>query len=580
MKSLVLRTLALATALAGGSSALSAQVTCFEPAIGASIGVGDDVVLPMQALGFAFPFGGSTYTHVHPCTNGFVYLSNAGVPAPGGALCCSGTTASLVAGSPKICPRWDDLVITAPAGVFCNALPGRAVVTWQNAVEYTNLVSFTMQMQLYASGEIVFWYGSNTTMRTTADSLVGLSPGGGAPVPPVSDLSAGGVSPGPTIWQNFDITGGPLLWDLQSRGVIFTPAGPGYAFTSVACGAGNDAYGSGCYNRPGSAYELFPALGFDLSGQTLTLTPAGSNYLYTTAPLGAFFAPVAPDLGLIDDSVSAPIPLPTAFPCAGGPVTSIVVGSNGRVFLSGAGDTDFDVSAATFLADDPSLGAFYDFDPSTSGTIHCDFDAVNKLAIVTWSGVPGFGSPTLNTWQIVLDLVGSAHPGQIELRFQSLVNDSTTNSSEMLVGYSPGNNALDPGSSDLSATVPFLRLATDILALSLVASPDPTLGTTVTYTIGNIPAAAGVSAHLVSFVGIPAPGTNLGFLGAGGCNQLVGLPATSFLLFGSPTASNNITMPASPSFSGFQFYNQGASLVVGVNALGLLTSNGIRSTIF
>ena len=93
-----LRNLAAGTLAALGLS-LSLQAQCYEPLIGTSIGTGDDIVLASQAIGFAFPFAGTTYTDLHPATNGFVYLSNAGVPAPGAALCCAGTTAQLVLGS-------------------------------------------------------------------------------------------------------------------------------------------------------------------------------------------------------------------------------------------------------------------------------------------------------------------------------------------------------------------------------------------------------------------------------------------------------------------------------------------------
>src|SRR5688572_8524975 len=136
-KLMPIRNLALG-ALSTLAATLSLQAQCYEPATGSPIGTGDDAVLPIQALGFAFPFGGGTWTDVHVETNGRVFLSNGGVPAPGGAD-WTPLAAELVAGSPKIAPYWSDLnVISGTGNVLYNALPGKAVITWQNAVEYGN----------------------------------------------------------------------------------------------------------------------------------------------------------------------------------------------------------------------------------------------------------------------------------------------------------------------------------------------------------------------------------------------------------------------------------------------------------
>src|SRR5262249_16077376 len=146
--------------------------------------------------------------------------------------------------------------------------PGKCVITWQDALEFGDTELFSMQCQLYASGAIVFWYSGNTDMRTSGDCLIGMSPGGGAPIPPVFDLSAGGASAASTIWQTFNVSGGPMQWDLAGLSVRFVPAGLGYAVSTGPC-ASNQSYGSGCYPTAGSFYELFPASSFDLSGQTL-----------------------------------------------------------------------------------------------------------------------------------------------------------------------------------------------------------------------------------------------------------------------------------------------------------------------
>jgi hypothetical protein len=141
----------------------------------------------MQALWLRVPVRWP-YTHVQPVTNGFLYLSNNGVPAQTqGALCCAGSTASLVAGTPKVCPYWSDLNVIAPGSVKFNAMPGKAVITWENVVEYgTTSPTFTFQVQLLATGDILFAYDSRCVIGTHT-FLVGMSEGGAVPVPPTSN---------------------------------------------------------------------------------------------------------------------------------------------------------------------------------------------------------------------------------------------------------------------------------------------------------------------------------------------------------------------------------------------------------
>ena len=563
-----------------------AQAPCFEPSIGTSIGTGDDVVLPMQPIGFAFPFAGTTYTDIHPCTNGFLYLSNNNVPAPTqGALCCTGTTAALVAGTPKICPRLDDLNIlaaTTGAGVFVNTtIAGKCVVTWQNAVEYSNTIQFTMQVQLFATGEITMSYSAGMSSLTAGDALVGMSPGAGAAVPAVSDLFAGGVSTGSTVYELFDNTMAQP-WDLAGNSITFTPAGTGYGF-GLGCGGGpiafHQPYGLGCYEVAGSVYEDFPASAFDLSGQTLSMLPAGGGYLWLANPISTWFTPVNAVTPLFDDSLTAAIPLPTSFPYAGSSIsTAITVHSNGQVFLGAGSAADYSPSVLELLSRGPSVGPWMDLNPGDplSGGVVVDFDAVNNLCIVTWNGVFAFGTTLPQTFQIVLSLTGSTSPGTVELRFQSLANVATL-ATNMLLAYTPGTTTRDPGNRDFSALVPFVSPA-EAAALALSASPAPSLGATVTYTISNIPAAAVASADILSLYQ-QLPPFDLGLIGAPGCWQHINLgTSASVLLFGGPTASHTFNVPTGPAWLGFTICAQGASLVPGINALGVITSNGILST--
>src|SRR3990172_11599156 len=97
-----------------------------------------------------------------------------------------------------------------------------------------------------------------------------------------------------------------------------------------------------------------------------------------------------------------------------------------------------------------------DFNPAVagSGQVVVDFDAVNNLCIVTWNGVYAFGTALPQTFQIVMWLAGSTAPGNVEMRFQSLANVATL-ATNMILAYTPGTTARDPGNRDLSALMPF-----------------------------------------------------------------------------------------------------------------------------
>jgi hypothetical protein len=105
------------------------------------------------------------------------------------------------------------------------------------------------------------------------------------------------------------------------------------------------------------------------------------------------------------------------------------------------------------------------------------------------------------------------------------------------------------------------------------------VGAAVTWTLSNIPATSAISAHLLSFGAIPAPGIDLGFIGAPGCAQLITLPATTILVFGTPTANSTLLIPGAPSLAGLTLHSQGASLGTTANALGVLTSNAITTVL-
>jgi hypothetical protein len=296
----------------------------------------------------------------------------------------------------------------------------------------------------------------------------------------------------------------------------------------------------------------------------LTVTPGGTQW----------FTPVAADLNLGDDTVSAPQTLPFTFPYPGGSATSIYIGSNGHIGLNATGaSTSGYPTPTSFIAAGATLSPFWtDLDSTPAvgaGTTHFDIDAINNRVIVTWNGVAVWeATPTvprfLNTFQVVL------YPsGMIEFRYQGMSAPATLNA---ITGFTPGAPNRNPGNRDISATLPF-STGTDLLPLVLSASARPIMGSNIHLVTSQIPATAIISATLLSFVQ-HNPGIDLTGIGMPGCRQFVNLDAT-YLLFTNPTAQITIGIPSGPTWLGVHVYGQSASLVPGVNPLGAESSNGL-----
>jgi hypothetical protein len=341
-------------------------------------------------------------------------------------------------------------------------------------------------------------------------------------------------------------------------------------------------YGTGCQDHHVSFYEVFQAGAFDLGGSagvtdSIRLVTNGLQGGYRVGPANnVWFTPQTPDLVLGDDALSAPQALPFSFPYPGGSTTSIVIESNGNVWLQAPTHTNLLVSSgpAALLSRGPVISAFYDdLDPSPvgGGSVHFDVDAALGKAYITWVDVPIWVAtpppvrPT-NTFQVML-----TSSGAVELRYQGM--DSSLSWTQTTCGFSPGANNRDPGSRDISATMPF-NTATDLVPLTLSADPRPVLGANVDLVTTSIPASTFLSVIVMSFTQHD-PGLPLAGLGMPDCFQYSGLEVTYAIGFTAPSFSVPVVIPVDPSWIGMHVFCQSASRVPGVNAGGFITSNGL-----
>ncbi len=355
-----------------------------------------------------------------------------------------------------------------------------------------------------------------------------------------------------------------------------------FGYTDAPGAALKSNYGVGCYDRAVSLYEQFAGSANDLSGQKVTLTlNAQGGYDAVTTAGAAIVLPTTPGLALGDDAVSAVQTLPFTFDFPGGSTTGVIVDSNGSLGIAGTVGSSIGGSAATLLGL-PSVrlaASMQDLLPDGATNVANVFahaDSRNpSIYYFTWLNVPCFGSiatpaPT-STFQIAL--IDNGTNDRVEFRYQTLANDSSSNSGIALTGFSRGSAANNPGSSDLTAGT--VSSVAEAKALKLTAGSRPVINTSMTFTTSEIPASAAFSLYVLS-LGQINPGLDLGIIGAPGCNAYVQLPEVlSNFQIGGPTASTIVSIPNDPFFVGQSFYSQAIGLDATANAAGIISSSAV-----
>lgn len=561
--------------------------TCFSgPAGGVLLGNAQDTIYPAQAIGFAFPLAGATYTDIHISDHGIAFLSNGGLPTPPAAtpFVYTPSLANFGTANPKICPMWSDTIPGTNSGVFIDSSATRCRVEWRNMVSFGFTTQFNLAMTLFPNGNVQFDYDplvtNNSTFGGVSDNgIAGITTG--AALPAGVDLSAGGATGNDIVFENWAVAN---TFDMQNNSLLLIPTNPGWSYVLLGpttnCASTVD-YGTGCGGGGvDSIYEAYTSASFDLATVSITWLRTPLGYQVVNLP-SAFVPPTiaaqSVAAGQLDGeqtfTLSAPMPIP------GGTTTAINITTKGQVALSGLpGVLDFTPSV-TELLDWPvtAFHCWHDFDQTAVGSGSILFEEAGGFAYATWNAVSSFSSLTgTNTlqWQFNLatgdaTLVVSAASGIAD----------PANADDTVVGYSIGGVSADPGSTDLGSIPGVVAIADTVNPLALTTNGAPAVGSaTFGYEVSNVPGLLPVSFLFFGSVALN-PGIPLDAIGMTGCTAWTNgnLGSVSMPVVGG-LSTFTLAIPASPGLVGTAFSTMGVAFSLATPA-NLISSNGNLSTI-
>jgi hypothetical protein len=381
--------------------------------------------------------------------------------------------------------------------------------------------------------------------------------------------------------QNAFLSGGIFQPRMFAGAITYTLGGTPITF------AQREPYGAGCYAKYRSFYEFWPSsVAVDYSNTSFRLIYDGANNRYqavaSTTPVAIVTSPSLGHAGNNDIVVPLANSQPIIFPDINGPgvvTTSVNMNSNGYISLNGTvASVDNPTVTAWLTGASARIGYHHNMDPVAGGTTHYDYDAASAAHLFTWNAVPDGGiAATSNTIQLAFFA-----NGDVEFRFGA-VSQSGGGSWPTLVGFTPGNGAVDPGSIDITAALPFATSNVDQPALALTSDVNPVLGTTVNLTQANVTGASlGINFVTLANLGPLSPGgLDLALIGAPGCVANVDINTGAGYVVSNIPGIGSLTtpfpIPAGPlSVVGLSFFCQGVWLDASQNAGGLITSNALR----
>lgn len=564
---------------------LSASALVAQCPRGLSYGGGDDFVANGGAgipLGFTFPLNGVSYTHVHPCSNGYTYLSDGSAAITDTDF--SPTLAEFANDAPRVAPFWDDLNLVAANGgeLFVDTSPTECRITWSNAVNYnTTTPVFSFSVTLYPGGDVHFGYDDLIT--NNGQTFVGVSPGNGALQAASVDLTTSPVGVDPMFFEDFAAAG---AFDLAGSLTIIVPSPPTFAAAFVAGGAEQCAtsaeYGVGCGTpAPGDvAHELMPQGGWDISN-TVTFLRSGGSYTIVDVIPGTFLPPSAGAtvVSTVDDGygsvqLSAPMPVP------GGFTSTLTICTNGFVSLSAQQPIAlpaYDPDVADFEGfTAPAIAApWYDWSPNNGGQLV--FEEIGGIAYVTWDNVPAYGTTVGDTFQYQFEVA----TGNCTVVYQTMNMAGTSAWHTPLFGVTTGSTSFLSTAYDFSVDLAQTIQVNDPVTAMRLTGNAPKVGGTFDMITSGIDPVSPISILMFSDARLD-PGVLLPSVGldAPGCS--VYLPSILGTLTGTNSGGSSIVQwvlpPTASSYLGLVVATQSVCLTT-QNGLGLLTSNGYEGVL-
>jgi hypothetical protein len=529
-------------------------------------------------MGFLFPFAGGALQFIHPCSNGYAWLSD-GTPVLTIAD-FSPSIAEFDLEDPRVAAFWTDLNLDAANSadlLVDTSVANQCTVTWLNAVLFGGTQVFSLQMVLHVSGQIDFGYAPE--ILHVGDLIVGTAPGFGTGAPaPSEDLSAGL----PILTDMaFELFPG-ATFDFVGQGITMVPTMPGYVPAGLGLGcATKTTYGQGCTQINTGVYELFdvgivPTVG--ASGTSITFLRTGASYLMLDAIPGTYVAPTAGTIVAAGDDAFGAVALSTPMPTVGGFTSTLTVCTNGYVAMSANQPSltaDYSPTGAEF-ADftEPTIaGPWYDWSPNVGGQIVSE--EIAGVVYVTWEAVTPYNVTTTDTFQYQFNLA----TGDCTIVYDNMSYGGTSGWHSALFGYTAGSGAgIDE--IDFAASLATTLTIADAGAVPLTLdSNTPQLGGSWDMTTSNVDAVSPIAITFLSNTQSNIPLTFVFGNAEPSCSVYIGAPLASiqgFPVAGTSTVS--LPIPSNVALMGAVLTAQSICLTL-TNPSNLLSSNGLEGTI-
>jgi hypothetical protein len=315
---------------------------------------------------------------------------------------------------------------------------------------------------------------------------------------------------------------------------------------------------------------------FDLSNTSIEFLSLGAaGYLVQPCTSGCAFPGVTTAIPAPLDDGTYTQNLGFSFPYPGGSTTQIDLCTNGFFYFSNIGGNyaPYWPDVIEFLGAGPTFRPTWtDFYAPGGGTIEVASSPTEFVA--RWVNVQEYGNPgNLGSFEVVFQA-----SGRIVVNYGSI----TTAGHDVLTGFSRGNGFCDPGSIDISASMPFTGNGPGVFNTPMIlasAGVRPVLGTTFSADVNDQPANSVAGFMIMGLVQFN-PGIPLAGIGMPGCEQYQTMDSVQFYAPVPPNQTLPVAnIPNNPALSGMVVGIQAANFAPGVNPMGVAASNAGTMTL-